>query len=86
MAMTLHPRRLPSWQTSEPTAPAAPETTSVSPFLMRPMSCRPYLWVVLTSGKGYRKEGTHKVSGHSGHAEGVEEIEGISTFWWPTER
>ena len=41
--MTFAPCILPIWQTNEPTEPAAPETTSVSPALIFATSSRPYL-------------------------------------------
>src|SRR5215510_6997722 len=40
--ITRHPRILPICTTSEPVAPAAPETTSVSPAFGLPISLRPY--------------------------------------------
>src|SRR5215468_4326839 len=40
--ITRQPQILPSWTTREPVAPAAPETTSVSPDLGLPISLRPY--------------------------------------------
>ena len=41
--MTFAPCILPIWHTTEPTEPAAPETTSVSPALIFATSRRPYL-------------------------------------------
>ena len=41
MPTTRRPRIFPIWPTSDPTAPAAAETTSVSPGFGRPISKRP---------------------------------------------
>jgi len=49
--MTFAPRILPIWHANDPTEPAAPETTSVSPALIFATSNRPYHATVMADGR-----------------------------------